>query len=110
MMSAGMSGVFHGFLLSEGEFTAIDWPGTSVSTFAYTITARGEVAGTYQSAGVNHGFLWSRGELTSIDFPGADQTHPSGINDRGDVVGEYIRAGVHHGFLLTAGRMVKKPE
>jgi hypothetical protein len=77
--------------------------GTNVSTFAYGITSRGEIAGTYQSAGVFHGYLWSQGELTPIDFPGADQTHPSGINGRSDVVGEYIRAGVHHGFLLTAG-------
>jgi hypothetical protein len=53
------AGVTHGFLLSGGEFTSIDFPGAS-GTVASGINPRGDIVGFYVSAGVGHGFLLSR--------------------------------------------------
>jgi len=52
----------HGFLLSEGEFTTIDVPG-SLETSAYGINARGDIVGTYMTdASHSVGFLMTRGD------------------------------------------------
>src|SRR6267143_1261002 len=66
----GSAGVFHGYLLSGGEFASIDFPGASASQ-ALGINPRGDIVGAYTSAGVTHGYLLSGGEFTTIDFPGA---------------------------------------
>jgi probable HAF family extracellular repeat protein len=50
----------HGYLLSGGEFTSIDFPGATLTT-ANGINARGDIVGRYFSAdGVQHGFLLRR--------------------------------------------------
>jgi uncharacterized membrane protein len=65
----------HGFLLSQGEFTTIDPPG-SILTGAAGINSRGDIVGPYFTAdGKSHGFLLSGGEFTTIDFPEARATH-----------------------------------
>jgi len=47
----------HGFLLSNGEFTTIDFPGGH-ATAAFGINARGDIVGPYNDAsGTGHGFL-----------------------------------------------------
>jgi hypothetical protein len=47
----------HGFLLSDGEFTTIDFPGGH-ATAGFGINARGGIVGPYNDAGGNgHGFL-----------------------------------------------------
>jgi uncharacterized membrane protein len=52
----------HGFLLSDGEFTTIDFPGGH-GPFAFGINARGDIVGGYtDTAGKLHGFLLSRRE------------------------------------------------
>ena len=53
------AGVGHGFVLSGGSFTTIDFPGASFTT-AQGINPRGDIVGRYISAGVNHGFLLSK--------------------------------------------------
>jgi hypothetical protein len=52
------AGVTHGFLLSEGEFASIDFPGASL-TITRGINSEGDIVGQYTSAGVTHGFLLS---------------------------------------------------
>lgn len=101
-----------GFLLSDGQFTSIDFPGASL-TLAWKINSRGDITGTYiDASGIIHGFLWSAGAFSSvIDFPGAVGTEAFGINDQGDIVGRYCPALPcataaiigWHGFLLTHG-------
>lgn len=100
-----------GFLLSDGQFTSIDFPGASL-TLAWKINSRGDITGTYiDASGIIHGFLWSAGAFSSMDFPGAAGTEAFGINDQGDIVGRYCPAlpcGTAtiigwHGFLLTHG-------
>lgn len=106
----------HGYLLSGGEFTSIDFP-DAIATEAYKINPAGQIVGSYRdSDGKYHAFLLSEGEFTSIDFPGAFETEPGeltgngGINPRGDIVGGYCDAapcrvdnGSVHGFLLSEG-------
>jgi len=49
----------HGFLLSEGEFTSIDFPGATLTTSS-GINARGDIVGRYVGAdGRQHGYLLS---------------------------------------------------
>lgn len=100
-----------GFLLSDGQFTSIDFPGASL-TLAWKINSRGDITGTYiDASGIIHGFLWSAGAFSSMDFPGAAGTEAFGINDQGDIVGRYCPAPPcrpaqiigWHGFLLTHG-------
>jgi uncharacterized membrane protein len=54
------NGSEHGFLLSRGEFTAIDFPGATW-TAAFGINRRRDIVGSYLDTGGNvHGFLLSR--------------------------------------------------
>ncbi len=93
--------MLHGFLLSGGEFTSIDFPGAS-ATGALGINPRGDIVGFHRTAGVVHGFLLSRGEFTSIDPPGSTFTQAFKINPRGDIVGRYFDIhGKAHVFLLS---------
>jgi hypothetical protein len=48
-----------GFLLSQGEFTFIDLPGTTL-TQPLGINPEGDIVGDYASAGNTHGFLLSK--------------------------------------------------
>ena len=50
----------HGFLLSRGNFSTIDFPG-ALLTFASDINANGETVGFYVDASFNvHGFLLTK--------------------------------------------------
>jgi hypothetical protein len=53
-------GTTHGFLLRNGRFHTIDFPGASF-TVAFGINDGGDIGGIYTLAGVNHGFLLSDG-------------------------------------------------
>jgi probable HAF family extracellular repeat protein len=69
-------GAQHGFLLDDGVFTTIDFPGSALSTEASDIDNHGQIVGAYvDAAGVSHGFLRERnGTFTTIDVPGATVT------------------------------------
>jgi hypothetical protein len=92
----------HGFLLSRGSFTMIDFPGAS-STGAFGINARGDIVGLAFSAGVGHGFLASGDTYTEIMISGSTRTQLQGINPEGEIVGWYVSGGVTHGLLLRKG-------
>jgi probable HAF family extracellular repeat protein len=93
--------VVHGFVLSDGQLTTIDYPGATF-TGAFAINSRGEVVGRYTANGVTHGFLLSGGQLSSFDFPGATFTEATAISPRGDILGAYRDANnVFHGFRLV---------
>jgi uncharacterized membrane protein len=99
----------HGFLLDDGVYTTIDFPGAD-HTRAIDITPQGDILGVYQIGTVEQVFLLSDGVFTSGEFPGATSTgNPNGIvgmNPRGEIVGEYEDAltGRLRGFHLYKGR------
>jgi probable HAF family extracellular repeat protein len=84
-------GVTHGFLLSEGVLTTIDYEGAA-STEARGINARGDIVGVYRIAGepsVNvHGFLRDKhGQTTPVNVPDHTNTIPQRITNSGVIVG-----------------------
>jgi uncharacterized membrane protein len=98
----------HGFLLQDGEFTAIDHPDAVAETVALGINDPGQIVGAYTDAdGTGHGFLLDRDVFTTIDHPDAASgrgagTLAFGLNDRGEIVGFYSDAqGAVHAFLLN---------
>jgi probable HAF family extracellular repeat protein len=100
----------HGFLLSGGTYTTIDYPG-AVFTYANAINNLGDVVGFYGDAGgVYHGFLLSKGIYTPLDAPGSTATEANGINDAGNIVGLYcltaecaVNFDTFQGFVLVGG-------
>ena len=93
------TGIEHGYLLTKGKATLIDFPG-AVATTPEDINNRGQVVGFYNKDNVVHGFIWQKGKFTSVDIPGAVATFVAGINSAGDIVGEYDDATTGHGYLL----------
>ncbi len=113
----------HGFLLSNGVFSSIDFPG-ALSTQAWRINDNREIAGRYRSTSDDkwHVYRLSGGSFVPVaDFPGAAQSSPagyaevSGLNLHGDITSSYcnstpcqnifnpaVVASVH-GFLLSGG-------
>src|SRR5258708_21273222 len=77
----------HGYLLSKGAFTTIDFPGAQ--GYALGINWQGDIVGLYFVGNKQHGYLFSGGAFTAIDFPGAAATEANGINAAGDIVGTY---------------------
>ena len=95
--------MFHGFLLSDGDFTEIDFP-ASTRTGTNAINSRGDIAGRYVADGVSHAFLLSGGLFSTIDYPGATFTSADAMNQRGDLLGRYTKDGVNHGYVLVGFR------
>jgi uncharacterized membrane protein len=98
----------HGFLLRDGQITAVDFPGKAM-VHLRDINARGEIAGSSMVLAVStspqQGFVIRKdGTVDDVLYPDALSTAVFGINARGDVVGEYRDgAGATHGFLRTRG-------
>lgn len=96
---------YHGFLLSGGVFTTIDFPGAA-KTFVFGINNSGQIVGWYENSdSTQHGFLLSNGAFTAINFPAARLTRPSSINDSGQIVGSYTDtvSPYSHGFFFSSG-------
>jgi probable HAF family extracellular repeat protein len=105
------SGMSHGFLRHQGQYTTIDDPLGVGGTQAIRINDRGDIVGGYADGNnVSHGFLLRKGTYTTLDDPQAGTglyqgTFAYGINNLGDVVGIYTdSSNVTHGFLLHDGR------
>ncbi len=105
-------GARHGFLLSGGKFTQIDFPDAGVcETIADSINDAGDIVGDYRIGTCDesnegwHAFLLrTDGTFDKIDVPNSVATVPRGINAQGDVVGDYGTAdGGTYGFLLRKG-------
>jgi hypothetical protein len=103
--------VSHGFLLSAGTLTTLDFPG-STGTAALSLNNLGQVVGTYTDGGGVHGFVWNKGTFQEVDDPnGAGETTLNGINDNGVLVGFWMPSGnISNGFIATpAGAEVVQP-
>ena len=101
---------YHGFLLSGGIYTSLDYPG-AVYTVVENINNNGDMVGQYNdTSGIQHGFSLSGGTYNSIGPPGSTSTVAFGINDAGDIVGTYCPTSecaanydTFQGFLLSGG-------
>lgn len=87
------SGAGHGFLLSSGALTILDFPGAS-DTVAWGINNSGTVVGWWDIVNadgniITHGYIWNHGDFEGVDVPGAAYTAVQAINDFGDLVGEW---------------------
>lgn len=87
-----------GFVLANGTFTRIAFPGASI-TFAEGINNHLQVVGWYSDpSGNQHGFMLNGGIYRTVDFPGALSTVAGAINDVGVIVGWYDDGSRFHGF------------
>jgi len=103
--------VGHGFLLSDGTFTTIDYPGgISGTTQAHGINPEGVVVGLYTGHGTIVGgdafrtrayLRDASGNFTAIDFPGAENTFAIKVSPTGQVVGCYHHQGSD--FAVSGG-------
>ncbi len=98
-----------GFLLENGVFTSITFPG-AVFTRAVGINRDGDIVGDYiisngngSPSGHDFGYLLVGGVFTQVVFPNSDSTIPAGVNASGDIVGWYLDKVGMHGFLLSGG-------
>jgi hypothetical protein len=89
----------HGFLLRDGVFNKIDFPGV-VGTTIVGLNARGDFVGSYvDSVFRTHGFVRTGEDFQTVDIPGAVASFALGVNARGVVVGGYYgNNGTDHGF------------
>lgn len=95
----------HGFVLSDGNFSDINFPG-SISTNASGISQSGkDIVGTYSNVCcTSHAFVLSAGTFSAIDPPGAIfGSRAFGINSQGVVIGDYIDAFRRYGFIFRKG-------
>ena len=70
------TGRLRGFVLRDGEFTAVDFAGGD-GTKVSGINNHGQMVGYYDTAEARRGFLLSEGEFPRIDPPGSLTTHPA---------------------------------
>lgn len=99
----------HGFLLRDGTFYLIDYPGAGCDgTVAYGINANGDIAGTYSDANCNeHGFVVKdfpeEPKWQTVDVPGAANTKVAAINDNDGLAGTISDAtdNINLGFKAT---------
>jgi len=109
------AGVLHGFVLSAGNYTTVDYPSAAGTTLS-GINPSGEMSGAYCGtevsclAGTFHSFVVSKnGVFTSFDPPSAMSSETSVVIPSGAVVGSYtdISGGTCftqcQGYLLDKG-------
>jgi len=98
----------HGYLLKNGKYTTIDFPGALYGTFAGGGNPQNDIVGEYNfraicPADCNHAFLVHNGVFTSFDYPSATVfiTQGTGISPTGVIVGVFGDATGFHGFIRT---------
>lgn len=108
----GDDSAFHGFLLSKGVLTTLDFPGAT-DTHAFGINSSGTVVGYWDILDANgntlayHGFTWNKGTFKEVNFPGSSDSVVTGINASGDLVGAWdsdITSPIGHAFVCSHER------
>jgi hypothetical protein len=98
--------VNHGYLLSHGSYTTLDFPGATTGTFAGGGNLSNDVVGIYNysncTTDCNHAFWWHAGVYKSFDYPSAIFSEATGINSQGVIGGIFTdSSGLTHGFIRT---------
>jgi hypothetical protein len=83
------SGLPHGFSYANGEFSAIDFPGSIDHTsFGRGVNSGGDIVGQYDEIEeISHRFVFQGGQYQTVDTPFGRQTDILAINDLGEFVG-----------------------
>jgi probable HAF family extracellular repeat protein len=91
----------HGFLLSGGKYTTIDYPGAIGGTEAFGVNDLKVVVGTRDNGKNVKGFRYAKGHFVTFGYPNSAETTPTSINDNGEIVGYFIDSNnTTHGFTL----------
>jgi uncharacterized membrane protein len=101
----------HGFLLTAGHITTIDYAGLAY-TGATGISNNGEIVGLgSDTAGNFMGFLLTNGKFSPVSFPGKSVVYQEPpMLQTGPILGDYCDT-ICHGYLLvgTAFRVINCP-
>jgi hypothetical protein len=92
-----------GFLLQQGTFSSIAFPGAEI-TSARGVNAAQEVVGDFFISGSPNtagGFLLSGGTFSTIEFGSITSTSVSGVNNSHQVVGYYGGTGSERAFVAV---------
>jgi probable HAF family extracellular repeat protein len=101
------TGVVHGFVDIGGNFSTVDFPGTTSNTLN-SLNDNLQAAGFYNDAqGNSHPYIYSMnggGVFEELFLPGTTNAQATGINNEGTIVGFYADSnGVNHGWELKSG-------
>lgn len=95
-------GTSHNFLLRNGVFKTIKFPGAAAMFAARGINARGDIIGNFlDSKGRETGYLLSDGKFQRIQHPEFPVTLVTSINNAGDIVGLYGDDNSAYTFIRT---------
>jgi probable HAF family extracellular repeat protein len=100
----GTLGTTRGFMLLNGRYEILQFPGQYVYGLATGINNFSEVTGyTDYDA-----YIYKNGKFRKVDFPGAQLTAAMGVNDGGIVVGWYnpTDTNEYHGFVRKGGKFI----
>ena len=99
----------HGFVLRNGNYISVDYPGTTGGTALYGMNNVGQVVGV---GGAGPFFYDMNAQtFTLISYPNVSSTGPSAINNAGVVVGQVDTNKGLYGFALkgTKGTLIEPP-
>jgi uncharacterized membrane protein len=85
----GIGGRAQGFMVRNGVFTAINFPGAEATEIT-KINNEGEMVGLYAINGIVHGFSLDKGRFTTIDVPNTTDTMILGLNNRDQIIATAI--------------------
>jgi hypothetical protein len=102
------AGAQHGFILRNGHYSTVDYPGAASSQLSGS-NIEGEMVGEYcHDVDCNdfHSFIRTpTGQFIGFDPPGATTSWAATVNLEGAVVGVYFKPdNTMHGYLLYRGR------
>ena len=92
-----------GFLYRNGQFTYIDAPWTSGSTFIGGMNDLGDVVGSTAFGG---SFVWRNGEFKRFTVNGSGNTAANDINNRMQIVGTLEPSGKRTSFVYHNGDFI----
>ncbi len=77
----------HGFMVKNGHFSSIDFPGAA-ETQVFKVSSDGDVVGTYTLPfGVSNGFSFANGKFRTINQPNTSFNSVRGVNSHDQIVG-----------------------
>jgi hypothetical protein len=82
----------------EGEYQAIDVPGSSY-TQAAGLNNLDQAVGVFYDGVQYHGFLWTNGSFTTLDYPAAVSTFARGSTTLARLSDSITTRAIMHGFI-----------